>query len=72
MVSSSDASRSYLMAGRLLVLALLVFHVTWIVGVLAGAEMLTAVLVATSLWSVVMAGGVYCGWRGDELSREAL
>ena len=71
-MSDSDAHRLYKTAGHLLVVAMLVFHVAWIVGVLVGAEMLTAVLVATSLWSVVMAGGVYCGWRGDELSREAL
>lgn len=68
-MSGSDAYRSYKTAGHLLVAALLVFHAAWIAGVLMGAEMLTAVLVAIPLWGASMAGSLYCGWRGDVLSR---
>ena len=71
MVSSSDAYGSYRMAGRLIVAALLVFHATWIIGVLAGMATVAAALVAVPLWVALMAASVYCHRRGDRLTQGA-
>ena len=67
MVSSSDAYGSYRMAGHLIVAALLVFHATWIVGVLTGLGTVAAVLVAIPLWGGIMVASVCCQVRGDRL-----
>ena len=69
MVSSSDASGSYRMAGNLILVALLVFHATWIVGVLAGMATVAAALVGVPLWLAFMVASVCCQVRGDRLDR---
>lgn len=70
-MSDSDAYRLYKTAGHLLVVALLVFHATWIVGVLAGMATVAAALMAVPLWVPFMVASVCCHLRGDRLAQEA-
>lgn len=54
-------------AGRLIGVALVVFHLMWITGILLGFEKLTSALVALPVWIVLMGFSVAYHLRGRAL-----